>query len=74
MAASLILLLLFVSVGGLFVRARAVPSTSIPMHVSDLGSQRSNRMGSRTESRPHSLPGDARNPRWSNGARRDPRH
>jgi len=38
MAASLILLVLFVSVGGLFVRARAVPSTSIPMHVSDLGS------------------------------------
>jgi hypothetical protein len=38
MAASVILLLLFVSAGGLFMRARAVPSTSIPMHVSDLGS------------------------------------
>jgi hypothetical protein len=38
MAASLILLLLFVSAGGLFVRARSVPSSSIPMHVSDLGS------------------------------------
>jgi hypothetical protein len=37
-AASLILFLLFVSAGGLFVRARSVASTSIPMHVSDLGS------------------------------------
>jgi hypothetical protein len=38
MAVSLILLLLFVCAGGLFVRARSVSSTSIPMHVSDLGS------------------------------------
>jgi len=38
MAVSLILLLLFVSAGALFVRGRSVASTSIPMHVSDLGS------------------------------------
>ena len=37
MATTLSLLLLFVSTGGLWVRARAVPSPTVLMHVSDLG-------------------------------------
>jgi len=37
MATALSLLLLFVSAGGLWVRARAVPSPTVPIHVSDLG-------------------------------------
>ena len=37
MATTLSLLLLFVCAGGLWVRARAVPSPTVPMHVSDLG-------------------------------------
>ena len=37
MATTLSLLLLFVSAGGLWVRARAVPSPAVPIHVSDLG-------------------------------------
>ncbi len=37
MAVSLTLLLLFVSIGGLWVRARGVRTISVPMHVSDLG-------------------------------------
>jgi hypothetical protein len=37
MATTLSLLLLFVCAGGLWVRARGVPSPTVPMHVSDLG-------------------------------------
>jgi hypothetical protein len=36
-ATTLSLLLLFVCAGGLWVRARAVPSPTVPIHVSDLG-------------------------------------
>jgi hypothetical protein len=37
MATTLSLLLLFVSAGALWMRARAVPSPTVPIHVSDLG-------------------------------------
>jgi hypothetical protein len=39
MATTVALLLLFISVGGLWVRARAVSSPAVRMHLSDLGSE-----------------------------------